>query len=514
MQSDYNKRDFEEIVRQSADQYRMFPSDKVWKGIETTLHTRRKWYGLGLAMLLFLTGAGVSWVMLSMPNRAKTLASTSAVEQSIAGTDTEPAGATPRVAVPPTNLNSPYIFSGNNLGRSSRQPHASFQEALINNQDNLTTGSDATTPPTGKMLEEASTMAVNLLEQPVREHGLLSQAVKTGGQPQTTIINPVTASSKNTHVNAATPGTTKTGITAPAIEISAAAGSSLPPTVAAATKSAPPFLESNSNQPDLSIESVVNAYQRPKPRQRVKLDVYISPMVTYRKLTENKAFLQSAASLGSVPSYAAYSDVKNYVTHKPDLGLELGVTARYALTKRLSVKAGAQFNVSRYGIRAFAATRERAVVVLDDVYGPSYQAETVYWTYKTSRPNGTRPAGNWLQNLYYSVSIPLGAEFMVTDRRKTNIGIAATLQPTYVIRDRAYLISTDYKNYVGAPSNMLRRINMNTGFEAFIAYKTRRSVIHIGPEVRYQVHSTFKDKYPVKENLFGFGLKVGVQLRK
>ena len=520
MQSDYNKRDFEEFVRQNADQYRMFPSDKVWQGIENTLHTRRKWYGLGLALLLFLTGAGVSWVMLSTPNRTRTLASTTLVEQSIAGTDAgSPVSREALSTTKPDTHNSPYIFSEPGLSRT-KGSHSSFQEALINNQQVQPAAPDGSSALAGRMLEEASAMAVTLGDADgiTGSREPVSRTVENGVQRMTVSVSAPVTASKNTNTMVATVQPRKAPVVAevntPLVDDSPV----LPPPTPESAKETPSAINlAGSNLPDLSIESVVNVYQRGNGRKRVKLEVYVAPMVTYRKLSENKAFLQSAASMGTVPNYAAYSDVKNYVTHKPDMGLELGITARYALSGRLAIKGGLQFNVSRYDIRAFSATRERAIVVLDDQPGTSYQAETVYWTHNNGRPSNWLNAGstgNWLQNLYYSVSVPVGAEYMLTKKRKANIGIAASIQPTYVIRDRAYLISTDYKNYVGAPGDMLRRYNMNTGFEAFFSYNTRKSVIHIGPEVRYQLHSTFKDKYPVKENLFGFGLKVGVQLRK
>ena len=67
MQRDYNNRDFEQFVKQNADQYRMFPSENVWQGINNALHTRRRWYGLGLALLLLMTGTAVTVVMVSTP---------------------------------------------------------------------------------------------------------------------------------------------------------------------------------------------------------------------------------------------------------------------------------------------------------------------------------------------------------------------------------------------------------------------------------------------------------------
>ena len=64
MNQNFENRDFEHFVKQNADQYRMFPSEKVWKGINNTLHTRRRWYGIGLILLLLSTAA-VTGIMLS-----------------------------------------------------------------------------------------------------------------------------------------------------------------------------------------------------------------------------------------------------------------------------------------------------------------------------------------------------------------------------------------------------------------------------------------------------------------
>src|SRR5258708_3021021 len=54
MERGFYNEDFEQLIKQKADQYKMYPSDKVWKGIYRDLHTRRKWYWLGF--VLFLTG--------------------------------------------------------------------------------------------------------------------------------------------------------------------------------------------------------------------------------------------------------------------------------------------------------------------------------------------------------------------------------------------------------------------------------------------------------------------------
>ncbi len=59
---------------------------------------------------------------------------------------------------------------------------------------------------------------------------------------------------------------------------------------------------------------------------------------------------------------------------------------------------------------------------------------------------------DWLRNLYFSASVPIGLELKLFGNKKTYLGISGTVQPTYILSDRAYLISTDYKNYAEVPS--------------------------------------------------------------
>src|SRR5688500_8356226 len=57
MKRNFYTDDFEDLIREKADQYRMYPSEKVWKEINRSLHSRRKWYWSGFILLL----SGISY---------------------------------------------------------------------------------------------------------------------------------------------------------------------------------------------------------------------------------------------------------------------------------------------------------------------------------------------------------------------------------------------------------------------------------------------------------------------
>jgi hypothetical protein len=253
-----------------------------------------------------------------------------------------------------------------------------------------------------------------------------------------------------------------------------------------------------------SIESVTNLFKGSQKRSKLSYEIFFTPTVSYRKLSENKEYMQSAVSGALTPGVQALYNINDTVTHKPNVGLELGFTAKYPVAENVKLKAGLQFNVSRYDIKAFTSYTEAATMAFRD-------GNTTMSASNKRNVGGTDP--DWLQNIYYQVSIPVGMEVKFGRNQKTQFGIASTLQPTYMIGDRAYLISTDYKNYVEVPW-LVRRWNVNTALETFVTHSTGKVNWQVGPQVRYQLLSSFISNYPVKENLFDFGLKVGVTLNK
>ncbi|MGZ3846229.1 MAG: hypothetical protein ACXVBJ_08860 [Flavisolibacter sp.] len=236
----------------------------------------------------------------------------------------------------------------------------------------------------------------------------------------------------------------------------------------------------------LSIESVVNSYKR--SGKKLTWQGYFTPTISYRTLND--------------------PTIKNYgIAHKPAFGFQLGTTAKYAVTKNTRLRAGLQLNVNRYEIRTKDSYAQLATIRLNDRNGVDYIRTT------TNYNNFTGYETNWLQNMYVQLSAPVGVEVKLSGSDKTQFGIASTVQPTYLLGDKAYLISDDYKNYVEMPG-LVRHWNINTSLETYVGYSTGHINWQVGPQVRYQMLSSYLKKYPVKEHLFDFGLRVGMSFNK
>lgn len=244
-------------------------------------------------------------------------------------------------------------------------------------------------------------------------------------------------------------------------------------------------------------------------RKKIDWQLALTPNISYRKLGENRSYLRTpgGGSLLQPAGFTPLYSVNSAVTHKPDLGFELGITAKYRLTNSIRITGGLQFNVNRYDIKAFDAPYAVATIRLNGNNGVS----AVNTMSNFSNYNGYNT--NWLKNLYFQASAPVGVELRLKGDDRVQFGMATTVQPSYLLGDRAYLITSDYKSYVRVPW-LVRRWNANTNFHTFVSYYTGKVKWQVGPQVRYQLLSSFVTEYPVKENLFDFGMRIGVSLGK
>ena len=59
-ESNFYSDEFEQLIREKTEQYKMYPSENVWKGVHNSLHTKRKWFISSMAVLvtgiLFFSG--------------------------------------------------------------------------------------------------------------------------------------------------------------------------------------------------------------------------------------------------------------------------------------------------------------------------------------------------------------------------------------------------------------------------------------------------------------------------
>jgi len=454
-------------LRDNANQYRMYPSEKVWKGIHSALHTRRRWYGLSAAIMFLLTGSIVSIFIYSDTPGKKNSAELkiNSIQNSDQHQVLSTAPKETKRFTPAINEIKPADHRAANLTELYLNGHVfdlpaenQMRSGLnVNNNVNNVQEQDATQSTIANINETIDPLYLSTDPSLLKQIGF----VKT----EDNALNDILLTDKNITEQSAVNDNTQEQI--------------------------------NNIVSALASQNVL--LPKPGKRSKVTAQVYFAPTVSYRKLTENKKVYPGGF-------YVPAIDLKNIVKHKPGMGLEFGIEGKYQMNGKLYIKTGLQFNINRYDIRAYSHPTEIATVAVSGNYGrvDSLASLSNYRNFSGSSPN-------WLENLYFQAAVPVGVEYIISDNNNIQWGVSGTVQPTYVIGDRAYVISSDYKNYAKFP-DLMRRWNISTGIGTFVSYSTGRIKWQVGPHLRYQHMSSFVNALTVKEKLYAVGLKVGATL--
>ena len=467
MEKNFYNDEFEEFIKQKSGQYKMYPSDKVWKNIHSSLHTRRKWFIAGMFSLitgiLFFAGKGL---IAPTPQHASIKKpAESAVNNSSATNNNSSPNKKIEPVVSITPAFTEYKVPSEKAGGNN---HVSFL-----NIDSLTS-----------VLANANEILAN---SPVEYNNVESS---TEDKP----INNWTANANTTSFadNAIVVNDPKE------IENNDSIQQSPIHSLAMADKE------------DLKKISLLENYASyqlasPKKLNRKYWQLYVTPTMNYRQLSGSNAYNAKAdLPFPPIALTAPGTGPNQYTNNKPALGFEIGSNFLYRYTRNLSFKVGLQFNYSRYTINAYALNTQPVTILLNSIN--PYQTNSI--TSNTNISNIGGKATVNLQNQYFQISAPVGFELRVMGNEKLQLHVGATIQPTYLLNRNSYLLSSDYTSYTQEPS-LFRKWNAYGAVEAFITYKMGKIRWQLGPQFSYQLFSTYTSQYPITENLKDFGFKFG-----
>ena len=469
MERDFYNEEFEDLIRQKAGQYKMYPSDKVWKNIHASLHTRRRWFIAGMFTLItgILFFAGKE--LLAPPVHiviAEKIIEKGDVTKASPSKKIEEVSITP--AFPEFKISSSSTKSESIDNNESNNDSLILISSLINNID---AGSPSAT----------------------------AEGISENSADDKVMPRPHQA------FNSATIDIADAGNNSPASQEIASVNAK--PALQSAVSNASMINSEDKKQTSLLQSTAPYELASLKKLNRKYWQLYLSPTASYRRLTGGDIYANMKSNLlnGPIASTTQNSNLNQYINNKPAVGFEVGGSFLYRFTRNLSFKAGLQFNYSSYNINAYASNTQPATIALNSYYG--YPTNTVT-SFSNISTVGGKAAVN-IKNQYYQISAPLGFELRIMGNEKLQLHVGATVQPTYLLNRNAYLLTADYTNYTQEPS-LFRKWNVNGAVEAFISYKIGKIRWQIGPQFRYQLLSTYTSQYPITENLKEFGIKLGI----
>ena len=393
--------EFERQLKEKSDQFKMYPSDRVWNEVYSSLHTRRRKFVIGMSFLiggiLFLAGSQLIFPTRSTPSKATI---------SKIATPAKPAAA--------VDLHN---FSTGNFSVSQSDKTADRQGAVgILNSNNAL----------------ANTSGISQDIQPGAEVTEESITVKAQNNARLKPIQPV-----ETNI----PGKSDQPLAMAYLneELSAAAN---------------PLINEVSSE--LVSEKSVNHQSRVR-NDRLSWEIYIAPTLNTHYLYGLNYQTMSQAIPTAPIMVVHVANVNGFVDNTPLMGYDVGGNILYRISKNLSLKAGLEFSFSRYYIKAYNSNPGQAATVLSSYLG--YFTDSLLNLNSASTVNKNP---QHYQNRYYQLSVPVGVEMKVAGRDKLQFHIGATLQPSYLLNTDAYVLTDDYNNYTKDP-RAFRRWNLNRG---------------------------------------------------
>lgn len=548
---------FERLLKEKSDEFRMYPSKRVWHSIYNDLHPDRKWPSIAvsfvLVTVLFLIGYWNSTFTSSSDTKQTTVASVTGTTNGKSGNNKNTSGSLFNSA---NNSNkavsgqSPVSFQQQNAlpgsVSTSESNTAVPASSHINTVTAVKTGNTGiiTTGISGsKVLPGSGNKASMQVIYPGTKNNTSRReeplTAETAATAQGKNIGNSHTGLSNTEIAAASPVTERNvnngGITADtkevsneaaeeSDEISAAAINPLnntseelvrgktPEAVTAVLSDKPAAVKAlaakNLSSEDKSwIEhyALYNKKSSNRWKGRLSSEIYITPGVGFRKMTTNTSYAEALpAALNASP--AAYANTNAPLTYTPGLSFEIGAGWSYAVAKNIRIKAGIQANFTNYSIDVTEINHPVITTLLLNNLnnGRPYLEPSV-----SSLANVPGFNNKKVHNQTSQISLPLGAAVKLKQNGKLGWYAGASIQPAYVFGGKANLISSDHNNYV-ADASMIRHWNLNTSVETYIHYKMNGFTLQAGPEFRYQLISTYSQKYTYNENLYNIGVKVGI----
>ncbi len=446
----YQDDSFEKMLKQKADEYRMYPSNQTWENIQNRIQKKHN--------IVNFKSAGLTIVLLSAFSLY--ISNNQGVTNKVAVTSIQGGSELPFVVKPAP----PVAIIRAKIPAAIKSP--TIITAAKNNNEN-----------TSAISIEKADVPVQLISEPEKKELIPTVTVIEKADEKVSEEISITKISNTGLLSSLKPGLSEI---APEQKLPI-----LPIENNIETPAESPTLKT-----DAELNYEVNIPVITKTRKVKELQIYVTPSASYRALTADNIF-----TLGNLPQ----QDPENAITNTPSLGLEAGFAMLFPVAKNLKFRTGVQFNYTRYNVNAFKNAPQLTTVRLN--YSSIQRVSTLnndYGIFSKEVANET-----------YQVSIPVGVEVKLLGKKKVQWNLAANIQPTYLIKASGYLLTNDYKNYVQAP-DLLSHLNLNTALETFISFDIKKFKLQAGPQIRYQLFSNNRDIYPIREHLVDYGFRIGI----
>ena len=518
MERRFDMTNFEESLRDHVDQFNMVPSGRIWHGIYNDLHPGSKWPSMtmGLIFLFTLLGIGylnntpkeVSLNLISTKNESginaekKNVAVNSSEQtyfdkhqKEIRNIDRKSTFENTVAQKKDDRLNSTSDYSmakviplyPNGINQKDGIPVKNKNSNQINTDDKISQNVALTAfinPQNNKLNDQdLQEQTINVTDQKELENSNNNNAVIKNSELTFSVINGI----PDNLLSIFSTGQIQ------AISIHS---------------------DKNLSEEEMRIINNIEAGKKDeaedksptrlkkKKNTKVNWTYFVTPSVSTVSFI-GKGFKSNNPNPSLIITQPLQSD--NNMIYNARLGYQLGAEMTYAFSKGWKFIAGIDLSYSGYNIISDQIHPIFATLVLKD----EHNGQPYPQTYMTHYGNGQGQNQISLSNYSHQFSLPAGLQYALFENDKIQINLSSTIAPSLILKSNAYIMSSDGRYYINDPS-LLRKFNLGGNFGSFITFKSKKTKWQVGPSVRYQLLSTYQKRYPVKEHLIDYGIRIGI----
>ena len=501
MEIKFDMDNFEHSLKQHADQFSMIPSKRVWNGVYNSLHPGSKWPSITMVLIFLLTLVGIG----PLNNTSKNIILTSPdnTQQSI------------------TEENESNLFSMNTLqkrenGFSEKGPPAKVVElenyVAVNGRDNSNSPvksiSSSHSVEKNDYTNKSGLKNTEIDNSAVHKEEIAKSLKKI---PNAIVVN-IQDYKKDlaTISKESTPEIDNPLLSNYTFDLKDNFNPDDQRSLAFLIKTNPgkPVLikiEDGKQDSEGNTQTELNQplKQVTKGNGKTTWIFFATPSVSTTYFTGEDYEIYNPA-LNSSPLVINPNQGRNSMRFNARLGLNLGAEINHAFSDGWEIISGAQISYSGYNILAHKVHPTFSYLYLKE--GANSIMPHKYITYYGS---GLGLDEVVLHNNSLQLSVPVGIKHSVWKNNNLEIKIGTSVQPSLLLNGRAYILSTDGRNYV-TDDQLMRTVNVIGEFNSSISFQGDKVKWHVGPVVRYQALSTYKKNYPVNEHLIDYGIRIGI----
>ena len=517
MERRFDMSDFERSLKDHADQFKLVPSKRVWNGIYNNLHPGSKWPSISIAIVLIITLISIGNLNNSPTHSNKNSQLTA---NNMSG----------------KNESSDQLVDNNSSKKNVFQKHAvsgQFQNTNIISKQPSNSNSKNSFESDADKVSQNIVMKENNNEKISASSLAITDASKNNNyinrnqisfyEPNQEAENNFSNEKGNKEVNTTFSNRNSSIESLPMIqndllsetiisfknEIPVHASFSdfinpfqiLPSFNSTVNTASKPITNTDFNSQKATATANVKKIKR-KKNKNVEWTFYAAPTIGTVSFSKKGNTTVSSSNVSSViilpndPSFGLKRTAK--------IGFETGAEMSYKIFRKFSFITGANFTYSGYNNMSNLIHPTFASLNFVDRNSIIYSK-----SYVTNYGNGQSPNRIPLTNYSFEVSVPVGLKYNIWGNEKIQINAVSTVDPSIVLKKNAFIISSDGKYYINDAS-LVRNINLAGHFGSYISFSVNKIKWHIGPDIRYQLLSTYKSYYPSKEHFIDYGIRIGI----